>query len=172
MFLPAAFGVTPNEILHEQWNIFRSLAQRRNRDRKDVQPVEKILAKGSGRDGGRQVTIGCRDQANVYLDRMIAPHPLEFAFLQHPQERDLRFHRKFADLIQEERPAVSRFKPPQTPLQCTGEGSLLVPEKLGRNQRLRNRGAVDADEGSGWRVSISDAARAQSALCPFRFRPE
>ena len=115
MFLPVVFGITPDEVLHEQWNIFRSLAQRRNGDRKDVQSVEEILAEGPGRDGGRQVTIGCRDQANVYRDRMITPHPLEFALLQHPQERDLRFHREVADLIQEQRPAVSSFKPPQTP---------------------------------------------------------
>src|SRR5215469_10011318 len=32
------FGEPPDEVLHEQWNIFRSLAQRRNGDRNDVQP--------------------------------------------------------------------------------------------------------------------------------------
>src|SRR5215471_630266 len=114
--LASRVGVAPNEILYEQWNIFRSLPQRRNLDWEDIQPVEEILAKGSRRDGGLQITIRCRDQANVYLDRMIAPHPLEFPLLQHPQERDLHFHRKFADLIQEERPAVSRLKPPQASL--------------------------------------------------------
>src|SRR5215467_1995503 len=142
-------GETPNEILHEQWNIFRSFSQRRNRDWKDVQPVEEILAKSSGRDSGLQVAIRCRDQANVYLDRIIAPHTLEFSFLEDPEERDLRFHREIADLIQEERPAVSRLKPPQASLQCAGECSSLVPEKLGTDQRLRNRRAVDADEGTG-----------------------
>jgi hypothetical protein len=171
-FLASRVGVTPNEILHEQWNIFRSLSQGRNRDWKDIQPLEEILAKGSGRDGGLQVTIGCRDQANVYLDRMIAAHTLEFSLLQHPQERDLRFHCEFADLVQEERPALSGFKPPQTPLQCASECSLFMPEKFGRDQRLRNRRAVDADEGAGSRVSISYAALARSVPCPCRFRPE
>src|SRR6185295_15029274 len=118
-------------------------------DRNDVQPVEKILAKGSGGDGGRQVTIGCRYQTDVYGDGIVTSHPLEFALLQHPQQRDLRFHREFADFIQEERPAVSRFKPPHTPLQRAGEGSFLVPEKLRSNERLGNRRAVDTDEGSG-----------------------
>ena len=32
MFLPAPFAEPPDEILDEQWNILRSLAQRRNRD--------------------------------------------------------------------------------------------------------------------------------------------
>jgi len=97
---------------------------------------------------------------------MITAHPLEFVFLQHPQERDLRFRREFADLVQEERPAVSRFKPPQTPLQCTSEGSFFVPEKLGRNQRLGNRGAVHAEEcsGSAFR-SAMQRARNQLFAC-------
>src|SRR6516164_5717433 len=80
---------------------------------------------------------------------MITPHPLKFLLLQYPQERDLGFHREITDFIQEERSAVSCFKPPQTSLQCTREGSLFVPKKLGRNQRLRNRRTIDADEDSG-----------------------
>src|SRR5258707_10768481 len=92
--LAGPFREAPDEILHEQRNIFRSFTQRRNRDWEDIQPVEKILAESSGSDSGLEVTIGCRDQANVYLDRMITAHPLEFALLQHPQQRDLCFHRK------------------------------------------------------------------------------
>src|SRR5262249_52905703 len=52
--LASRVAVTPYEILHEQWNVFRSFSQRRNRDWKDIQPVEEILTKGSGRDGGLQ----------------------------------------------------------------------------------------------------------------------
>src|SRR6516225_2557565 len=80
---------------------------------------------------------------------MITPYPLEFPLLQYSQERDLRFYGEITYLIQEERSAVSCFKPPQTSLQCTREGSFFVPEKLGRNQRLRNRRTVDADEDPG-----------------------
>src|SRR5262245_30804356 len=100
--LAGAFSEASGEVFHEQWNIFRPLAERRNRDRKYVQPVEKILAKNSGGDGGREIPIGCGNQADVYRDRMIAPHALEFALLEHTQKRDLRFHREFADFIQEE----------------------------------------------------------------------
>src|SRR5258708_5863799 len=97
--LAGSFGEPPDEVLHEQWNIFRSLSQRRNGDWKDIQPVEKILAEGSGSDGGRQVSIRCRYQADIDRDRMITADSLEFAFLQHPQERDLRFRWEFADLV-------------------------------------------------------------------------
>jgi len=65
------------------------------------------------------------------------------------QQRDLRFHWDFADFVQEDRPAVGGFKSSKTSLECAGEGAFFVPEKLGSDQRLWNRGAVDSDEGPG-----------------------
>src|SRR5215469_3373494 len=79
---------------------------------------------------------------------MVTPHPLKFLLLYYPQERDLGFHRKITDFIQEERATVSCFKPAQPPLECAGERSLLVPEKLGSDKRFWNRRTVDADEWS------------------------
>src|SRR5215472_545506 len=90
-------GEVLDKVFDQQWNIVHSLAQRWNCDRKDVQPIEKILAKDSASQRSGQVTIGCRDQADIYRDRMITPHPLKLSFLQHPQERDLCFHRELAD---------------------------------------------------------------------------
>ena len=73
----------------------------------------------------------------------LLPNPLEFAPLQYPQQRDLRFHRKFANFVQEDRPAIRCFKSAQASLQCAREGALLVTEKLGSDQRLWDCGAVD-----------------------------
>jgi hypothetical protein len=47
--LARAFGESSHKVLHQQWNVFRSLTQRRSDDGKDVQPVIKILTEGSGR---------------------------------------------------------------------------------------------------------------------------
>src|ERR1700727_2994309 len=79
---------------------------------------------------------------------MITPHPLKFLLLQYAQKRDLGLHREFADFIQKQRAAVRGFKPPHPSLQCAGEGSLLMSEKLGSNQRLRNCRTVDANKGA------------------------
>jgi hypothetical protein len=45
------FGVAPNEIFDEQGNVFRSLAERWNDNRNNIESVEKIPAEGSGSDG-------------------------------------------------------------------------------------------------------------------------
>src|SRR6516164_9292298 len=103
---------------------------------------------------------------------MITPHPFKFLLLQYSQERDLRFHGEITDFIQEERATIRGFKPTQPSLQRASEGSLFVPEKLGSNQRLRNRRAVDANKGPGGAFRISDAEHGQSALYRFRFRPK
>src|ERR1700744_2972907 len=79
---------------------------------------------------------------------MITSHSLKLALLQHAQQCDLSVHREIADFIEEERPAVSGFKPPNKSLQGASEGAFLVPEKLRGNQRLRDGRAVHADERS------------------------
>src|SRR5277367_465098 len=93
---------------------------------------------------------------------MIASHSLKLALLEHAQERDLRLHREIADFIKEKGSAVSGFKPPHTSLQGAREGAFLVPEKLRGDQRLRDGGAVHADEGSPCAVrSPMECARNQ-----------
>src|SRR5580692_9442186 len=79
---------------------------------------------------------------------MITSHSLKLALLQHAQQCDLGVHREIADFVKEECPAVRGFKPPHTPLQGTRESAFLVPKKLRGNQRLRDGGAVHADESS------------------------
>src|SRR5215475_13908741 len=79
---------------------------------------------------------------------MITSYALKLPFLQYPEERDLRLHRELANFIQKQRAAIRGFEAPYAPLQCPSKGSLFVPEQLGGNQRLRNGGAIDLDEGS------------------------
>src|ERR1041385_7254220 len=111
--LSRRFRISPDEVLHQQRDVFRPFAERRYRNRKHVQAVEKILAEGSAIHRRLQVPIGCSNQANVYLYWLIASYTLELPLLQHPKQGDLRFHRKFADLIQKDRSAVGSFKPSQ-----------------------------------------------------------
>jgi hypothetical protein len=57
---------------------------------------------------------------------------------------DLR--RQVADFVQENRPAICRFKTPQAPLCRTGEGAFLVTEELGSNQQWWDCGTIHTDK--------------------------
>src|SRR6202789_4495796 len=96
------FGVTPDEIFDEQWNIRGPLAQRWHHNRNNIESVEKILTEGSGGDGSRQISIRSCYQTDVYRNRLVASDSLKLALLYHAQECNLSFHRKIADFIKEE----------------------------------------------------------------------
>ena len=66
------------------------LAQRRHRDRKNMQPIEQVLAEAAGFDVGDQVAIGGRNEPHVDLDRLARADRLDFAFLDGAQQFDLR----------------------------------------------------------------------------------
>src|SRR5260370_20369952 len=95
-----------HQVYDKQSNIILSLAQRRNTDRKNVQPIEKILAECAGLHGRVQVPIGCDNHADIDRNRLVTTDTLQFSFLENPQESKLRLWRKFAALIKENRPAI------------------------------------------------------------------
>ena len=104
-------------------------------DWENIKSVEKILTERTGIDGRFQVAVGCRQHPHVDGKCLAAPDAFKFMLLQHAKQGDLRFHGKIANLIQEDRSTVGRFKASNAPLQCPGEGTFLVPEKLGQDQR-------------------------------------
>ena len=97
-------------MLHEQWHVVRTLPQRRQSNRKNVQAVIQVFAKLALADGLHEVSVRGRNDADIDFDRIRAADALEFAFLEHAEELDLNVERNFADLIQENRPAVGQLK--------------------------------------------------------------
>src|SRR5208282_2795647 len=93
-----------------------------------------------------QITMSSRDHSNVDGYRLIAADALDFTLLQHSQQRHLDLGRHVADFVQENGPSIRRFKTPEATLGCAGEGALLVTEKLGGDQRLRDCSAIHPDE--------------------------
>ena len=66
--------------------------------------------------------------------------------MKHSQQGDLRFLGQLSDFIQKDGTAVGRLEPTEASLERSGERALFMPEQLRRNQRLRDRGAIDANE--------------------------
>src|SRR6185295_6108506 len=71
------------------------------------------------------------------------------ALLEHAQQRDLDLLGQIADFVEKDRPAIGRFEASEAPLRGAGEGSLLMAEELGGDQRRWDCRAIDGNEGSG-----------------------
>jgi hypothetical protein len=78
-----------DEVLDQHGNVLSSVPQRRNLERKHVQPIKEILPEGAAVHRRAQVAIRRGDDAHVDLNRLSAPDSLELPLLQHPQQRDL-----------------------------------------------------------------------------------
>ena len=68
MSLPCSDAKRCEEVIGEQQHVRLPLAQRRNEDREDVEPVEQVLAERALRDRLLQVLVRRGDQAHVDLD--------------------------------------------------------------------------------------------------------
>src|ERR1700758_440468 len=126
--------ITVDKVVYEQWNILFALAQRRQFDGKNIEPVVEITAKGPVRDGRLQVAIGGRNHAHVGANGFGATDALEFVFLQNAQQCDLRFQREIADFIEEERSAFCELEAAEPPLQSSRERTFLVTEQFRGDQ--------------------------------------
>ena len=105
--MPVEFSVHAAEkVLQQQGDILDPLAQGGNANRQHVQAVEEILAETAGGGQGLQVLVGGGNDADIAVNRGIAPHALELVFLQQPQQFRLRARGHVAHFVHEDGAAV------------------------------------------------------------------
>ena len=81
----------------------RALAQRRQMQRDDVEPVVQIAAEVAGANLLVEIAVRRRDDARVDRQRLRRADGNDFAMLQRAQQLHLRGRRRLADLVEEER---------------------------------------------------------------------
>src|SRR5438874_2671370 len=141
-----ACGGRGEEVLDQERQVLDPLAQRRQQDRDDVQPVVEVLAEAARFHLGLEVLVGGREDAHVDLERAVAADPLELALLQDAQDLGLRLRLHVADLVEKECPAVGDLELALARRDGPREGALLVTEELALDQLARERRAVHLDE--------------------------
>src|SRR5207302_6398 len=99
-------AVALQERIHQERNVFPPLAQGRQIDRHDVEPVIQVLAEPAGADLLEQVAVRGGDEAGVDLDRLRVADALELPFLQDAQELDLELGGGAVDLVEEDSAGV------------------------------------------------------------------
>src|SRR5579863_2022872 len=88
-----------NKMLDEQRDVLLSLAQGREEDLDDVEPIIEVLAKSPRRHQGENVPVGRSDDPDIDSNGFTSPHPLELLFLKYPQELYLCGVGELADFI-------------------------------------------------------------------------
>ena len=95
-------------------NVLGPLAQRRQADGYDVEPVKQITPEDAALHVLLEVTVGGGHQPHHDLDLALAPEPDNRALLQRSQELGLHGQRHLANFIKKNRAPVGLFKPAST----------------------------------------------------------
>ena len=151
----------------QQRDVFAALAQGRQRDRDDVEPVVQVLAEPAVFHELLEVGVARGDDACVELDGARFADALELALLQRAQQFRLQRERHQGDFVDEQRAAVGEFEAADARVHGAREGALRVPEEFGLGERLGNRGGVEGHEpliAPG--AVVVDRARDQFLACP------
>ena len=118
--------------------VLGALAQRRARDRHDVEPVVQVLAeRAASRPSSLEVAVGRRDDAHVDRARSSAADALELARLEHAQQLGLRGQRPCSPISSRKIvPPSATSNRPRLPRDRAGERAALVAEQLALEQAL------------------------------------
>jgi hypothetical protein len=132
------------ERFGEPRDVLAPLAQRRNGQRDDVDPVEEVASQSSqkllGRDARR------RNDAPIEHDGLIAAQSCEALLLDGAEQFRLQWARERGDVVEVDRPPLHRLELAELARLRVGEGPLLEAEQLRLEQLRGDSGAIDLDE--------------------------
>src|SRR3954470_12325684 len=114
--------------------------------RHNIQPEIQILAECSLAISLLKIAIGRSDYAHIHLRADVAADPAHFFFLKRTEKFGLHLQRKFADLIEKQRPAVGSLEEAIFRLERSGKSAALISEELAFDQGRHQRAAIDRDE--------------------------
>ncbi len=142
-------AVLAEEKLHEERHVVGAVGERRNPKREDRQAVVEVLAERSRLHHRLEVAVGRGDDADVDLAAALRTHGPDVAVLEDAEQLRLHPEAHFADLVEEERAAVSDLEQAGARAVGAGERAADVAEERRLEQALRDRAAVLADERLG-----------------------
>ena len=139
-------AIPVQETADEEREVLAAVPERRQPDFNGVDAVEQVLAEIV--PGGKFVDGRIRGahEPDVDGDGLVGAQTEHRALFEYGEQFRLKRQREVADLIQEERPARRRFKPPRTVFPGVCKGAFFVPEELAFEEGLGDGAEVDVDE--------------------------
>ena len=133
-------------MLSQQRDVLHALGQWGQAQADHVQAVEQVIPKEPLGHARLQVLMRGRNHPHAALHRLVAPHAVEVAFGQHPQQPRLHLGRHVADLIQKESPPFGLLETATPQGLRAREGAPFVPEQFRFHQVTRDGRHVDRHE--------------------------
>src|SRR5450830_975909 len=143
------------EMFGQLQYVAEAFAQRRQRNRHDLQTVPEIFSETSLPYSARQITVGGGDDAYIDGNQLAAADRRQLSLLQHAQNFGLCRQSHVADLIQKQGATVSLSKAPDPFTDSTGERTFDMAEQLAFHQIGGNRGTVDGDKRPGGACAVA-----------------
>jgi hypothetical protein len=126
---PAVFpGKVIQEIGRQRNDVFPAVTQRRDLERKDVEPVIQILAKIAELDFAFKIFIGGCDNTDIHLDGTVSPNRRKALLLQNSKHLGLGLRTHVANLVQEKRAVIGLGEFPFFVFRSACEGTLHMTE--------------------------------------------
>ena len=98
------------ELLDQRGDVLLAVAQRRNEEGDDVEPVEEVFAEVAAGDLLFEVLVGGGDDAHIDVDGMGGADREEALFVEGAEDLGLGLEAHVANLVEEERPTVGAFE--------------------------------------------------------------
>ena len=136
------------EVLDQGRDVLAAVAERRDDEVDDVEPIEEVFAELPLPDALAEVAVGGGNDAHVQTHRgVVGADLLQLAGFEEPQQHALHAQGHLADLVEEDRAAIAHLELAGLVAVGAGETALHVAEELRLEERLGNAGAVDRHKG-------------------------
>ncbi len=135
-------GIFFDEMLRQQIDVFRPLAQSGNLHRKCAKAVVKVFTKPALSDQRIKTRIRRGDHARIHAHDLRISQPLQLFLLKKAQQLRLQAQRHLANFIEKQSSTLRRLNPPAIRLQRAGKCSPAIAKELGFKKGFGNGSAV------------------------------
>ena len=135
------------EKFQQGGNVFAPVPQGGDMNRKDIEPIVKILPKPLLFDSLLDFKVGCCDNPDIDIYIAVASQAPDLAVFKNPEQLNLKVHIHFTDFIKEDRTAVGLFEKTYLAGLGIGESSPFMSEQLCFQQVEGERTTVDLNKG-------------------------
>src|SRR2546425_2784427 len=133
-------------MLGQRPDVLGPLAQRRQLDRKDTEPMVEIEAESARLGFGRQIAAGGGDKPRGQGAWVVLAQSFESAMAQDTQQSVLESERKSSNLVEEQCAPFGQLQASHPLGNGAAEGAASVAEKLAFDEVPRERSAIHAHQ--------------------------